>query len=411
MSIRTSSPDKLDRSSNISRFTLKIFQILLLVSVAVLLLHPRAFGAAWYLLVLSGLAVVFQNFRFLEFGTAKIWILAVGPLLLASLASVITHDLPLSRAEPIEFFFGGLVLTLAFSCFSINKEDLYKAMGAAVIIGFGYTTYQTLAFEIDRYGEAFHPINFGISAGLISVFFVYAMLERSSPNRVEKLLVFAGALGSAFLVYLSQSRGPLISLVLVSVLLFMLSALSSDKDLRFRNLSKLFWIFIAVILILTGYIVFDRTSEDLASDFSSIGLRWEMWIEAGKGISANPLVGIGADQAGRFYQDSGYRLSYFNHAHNTLINVTLELGVFGGIFWIWMFIVFPLYLLRAQRERIGKILTLSLCIFLFFFLNSLTQDLLSHSFTRKLMALCFALSIGFSGLGLIKRETHSGAIP
>lgn len=344
-------------------------------------LHPNAFGIAWVLLLLSCLVGLLKTRRPSNPAVAVNWCIAFGPLLMLSLVSVFFFNLSLSRVEVLEVWFGGAIMALGLRP-SMRQIDRLGLM-AATAGGFAAiaAAYSLFIDGDQRAGMSFHPINFGVGCGILLIILTAYVLSPDRPKQPKHTSIFAfGAIASLSGLLASGSRGP----ILAFLLCILPAALIWTKNSRHIRLGAI--LLLAFFGLAALFIWKERVRIELiGSDWTSHSIRWKLLLLTLNEIQARPFLGIGADQAGKFFSQFQEPIGGLNHAHNTMLNLALELGVFGGLAWILAFLVIAIYFLRSRHSGRPFFWQTGLVIAAFIFACSMTQDLMSHTFTRRLM--------------------------
>jgi len=367
-------------------------------------LHPEVFSGLWVLAVLVSLAIGLNSIANQGRGigsdtsadshthrhyfrdcrdVASVWILAFGPLLVLSFGSAIAFDLKFSRIEVLEVFAGGLIISFGLIRFRPKMEWLVKAAIAGSLIALAVAAFDLLALQTHRAGLAFHPINYGIAVGaLCLVIGGYATSQATS-----KQLVFIGLAAGLIALLLSGSRGPILSVFAVLGVLILFNWQRQESSLQTKKLLAA-----AIGFAVVGFAIMVVRSliEYQTEPHHSLGLRMQILMETIEQILRTPWFGLGIDQAGKFFAGLGLPTTDVNHAHNSLLNAVLELGVFGGLAFLWVFFYLGRLFYSNRLHNAGQ---LALAMLAFFFLCAMTQDILSHSFTRKLFAFYLAILI------------------
>ncbi len=364
-------------------------------------LHPEVFSTLWVVAVLFSLAVglatalrfgtnkyFLSEFRSEFRSTAAIWGWAFGPLLLLSFASALIFNLKLSRIEVLEVVAGGLILSVGMIRFRPRMDWLVKAAIAGSVIALGVAGVDLFITQTHRAGLAFHPINYGIAVGALCIVLgMYWIRISNDGASVSRNIVGIGLIAGLTALILSGSRGPILSVFVVLGFSFLIHA-------RKRRVSpgtkKILAAAIGFAVIGIAVMVARSVMEYQSEPHHSLGLRAQILSETLQQIMRTPWFGLGIDQAGEFYAGLGLPTTDVNHAHNSLLNAVLEMGILGGLAFLWVFFTLAR---RFYQRNADYACQLALAILGFFFLCSMTQDILSHSFTRKLLAFYLAMLI------------------
>jgi len=390
--------------------------------------HSQVFGVLWYLLAIAALGqMMFGRLAGAEWRhAARIWFIAFGPLLGVSILSVTIFDLKWSRIEVLEVFLGGIIFLALMGRVKLSASRLLQACASGGLIALAMAAHDVGWQGFARAGSESHPINFGIASGALLLVLLLAMWQGQ-----RSLLLALGAAGAGAALLLSGSRGPMLALMVVMLGLLLLAWRSRSgtmtpaatgsaqtREVLHMQARQRQWLLVGGGLILSALVlaaVVVRSLHDLQfGEVSSLGLRWRILIETLRQIGEHPWMGLGVDQAGAFYATLNFPTSDINHAHNTLLNTTLEMGIAGGLAWCWVFVALGMGFARMggiahveharQVERVGHIghrinswpWMAGLAVLAYFFLCAMTQDVLSHSYTRKLMTFHLALLLALA---------------
>jgi len=348
------------------------------IAIATSLIHPNLFGAAWIILILVCLGrwvSAWGEGLFSNRGSEalRIWAIAFGPLFLLSLASVLWLGLGIGRIEVLEILAGGAVLALGLSRL---QGVISRGALLALFAGLLLALYELLTVGERRAGMVFQPINFGTGCGVALLLALFLSEQR---GRIFYLGLAAGAIE----LLLSGSRGP--------ILFF---AISAGLGLWLGRSSKVWAVagpvlgFIALGILVAWYRL---RMESVTGEPSSHGIRWELIRLSLTQIAESPWMGVGADQAGRFFSQFPPPIGTLNHAHMTVLNLALELGLLGAAAWVWAFGVLAWFFYQQKSRVLLGIGQAGLAITVFLFLCSMTQDIMSHAYTRKLTALALMM--------------------
>ena len=363
------------------------------------LIHPNLFGAAWVVLALACLTCL-AGWRGVTGGPLKIWLFAFGPLLLIYGASAISNGLSIGRVEALELVLGGMLFAVGFAIVSttdqtrrfqflrIDRDSLCRGLVIALVCSLLVALYEMVIDGERRAGMVFQPINFGIGIGSALLMLVLLAQKR-------EVLFFIGCLAGGVALLLTGSRGPILFFV-VSLAIGLVLQRSKANSPTFENKSqKLLWASLAIGFVVLGVVISQQRLhvEAVTGEPSSHGIRWELIRLSLAQIAQTPWFGIGADQAGKFFSQFPPPIGYLNHAHITVLNLALELGIFGAAAWVWAFGALIWFFVGQRAVSLAGIWQAGIAITVFIFLCSMTQDIMSHSYTRKLMALAMMLMV------------------
>lgn len=369
------------------------------IAIATSLIHPNLFGAAWIILALACLARFVMAWGEGPFSGAggealRLWAVAFGPLFLLSLGSALWLGLGIGRIEVLEILAGGGVLALGLSRFGPRLDQGVINRGAllALFAGLLLAIYELLIVGERRAGMVFQPINFGVGCGVALLLALFLAEKRNG-------LFMLGFAAGAIALLLSGSRGPILFFVISAVLGFWLSRQTDGKCLAFpphdANRRTKAWAGVGLLVgfIALGMLVawYRLRMEAATGEPSSHGIRGELIRLSLLQIAESPWMGVGADQAGKFFSQFPPPIGTLNHAHVTVLNLALELGLLGAAAWVWAFGVLAWFFYQQKSRVTQGIWQAGLAITVFLFLCSMTQDIMSHAYTRKLIALALVM--------------------
>ena len=169
---------------------------------------------------------------------------------------------------------------------------------------------------------------------IVSIPFMY-FISSSAKNLVLKLSLLACIPLAWHALFLIGSRGAMISLLIITLLL------------AFRSHSKAFgYIVMAGLLVAIvnyGGAIYERSTNTVevaqtAGRDKPLNPRLVTWAAGWEMIKDYPLLGVGIEH----YQTAGiaYIEGRVQVAHNTLIQFTSQAGVIAGLIYLWFFVNF-----------------------------------------------------------------------
>ena len=178
---------------------------------------------------------------------------------------------------------------------------------------------------------------------------LYAFFNYNS--RLLKAISFILISSSVLTILLLQSRGALLAIGFVLSCLFIISLIQKNR----KYIKHFLGVLVMVICSFGVYQQFNEknTSDMIVERFStitdpgsdaSVKERLNFYSTALESISQKPFLGIGIGNwkitSIKYSRDiiSEYRVPYF--AHNDFLQVTAEIGIIGGILYIF-FILYP----------------------------------------------------------------------
>jgi O-antigen ligase len=195
--------------------------------------------------------------------------------------------------------------------------------------------YQITGGDQNIYGVLADTRQFGSKAlpdylAIGDLLVTFILVNFFNKNRVIRAMQILSFL---FLIWLA-GRGPLIGLVLISLLAY----LASFK----LNVKSIFLGFLLFVATLTSYVYIinwegsDRIQERFssASDGSDGGIEERILLSetAIKSIDENPLLGIGFGSFGLYYSNVDER----NYPHNMFLEILCETGLIGFLLLLFL---------------------------------------------------------------------------
>lgn len=242
-----------------------------------------------------------------------------------------------------------------------------------------------------RYGTDFIPIIiFAEMALLLGVFSAFSIAWNGRHKKLAVLLKLVAAGAAMYTVYISQSRGPW-----VTIFVFGAIAFAAATDLRRIDKILISAIVPALLIVALGSslqpgsIVRERivAAQSNIQEYldgknvdTSLGIRFQLWRGSWVLFKENPIFGVGVENYPLALQDLARRkiispiAAALPHSHNDILFMMAKLGLFGLIAILAIYFV-PLYYFAVDlRNRDGEI--------------------------RSVAAMGMALSLGIMTLGL-----------
>ncbi|KAB5620655.1 O-antigen ligase family protein [Pseudomonas putida] len=211
--------------------------------------------------------------------------------------------------------------------------EVLMAVAALIsIYRFYHVAGNALVSRLEGIGEISHPI---LGAYVVGVMAVVMLYDCPRNRLVQSGWLLALACLGAFIAF-GQSRG-----VGVALLLTVLLAPFWMRD----RLSKLI---LLLSLLITAIAIF--LFHDLIMQRGS-SYRPEIFQASLQMIEQHPLTGLGL---GAFYRVEALGIQ-FDHTHNMLTHVAVELGLPGMLLWIAVWLFALREILRARETMLGKL--------------------------------------------------------
>lgn len=307
-------------------------------------------------------------------------------ILLTSMIS--TQDIPYALSKIDGAIFSPIISTMLFSIL-MTRKGIQQTIRIALHVGI-FVLASTLVYKY-RYGFFDRaviyflngPIVFGWLMGFFSLLSMFFAILRK--RRVYFLLVFVFLLA----VVWSGSKGALVS-TSISMLFSMTIQQNITKKIFFISLTAItaFMMLPIIFSYIAHYFPAARTlaiqhvieGSTRASDEGSIGSRKDLLNDAFRAFQAKPILGIGLGNFS-YYTNGG-----FVYPHNAHLEIFVECGTIGGVFYM-LFVFFAL----ARAPAIFRTIALYFIV--------------ASSFSGDIAYLRFLFM--FLILGLIFSRTHS----
>ena len=198
-----------------------------------------------------------------------------------------------------------------------------------------------------------------------------------SKSRFIKIILLLLSMLIFFDVLVIGSRGAILATIIFMISLTLFWVLNQKRlALKLKPISILISSFLVIILVQNR--LYENNQElksiNRISNYNdeSVAGRKNYYIAALKGIVDSPLLGFGIGnwkilslKYGREDINS-YEVPY--HAHNDLLQITAETGVFGGLFYLLIYISCLFYLFKAFRNNPQNLLPVFLVFSILIFL-------------------------------------------
>ncbi|MEZ9281304.1 O-antigen ligase family protein [Vibrio cyclitrophicus] len=268
----------------------------------------------------------------------------------------------------------------------ITVSSLPALLVIASVASFSFATYSKYILNIDRATWPFNPLTYSMSLCLFATCSLHYSIKRKSLIQFFSYSLFS------ITIFLTESRGPILSLVITSLFIITSTALTC------KNIKKTIFLIIAFLIAIVSLAHetissrIEATKDELTTINSgnydtSIGLRLQLWLSAPYLIEKKPFFGVGdnfqyeldalSTKDSFFITIANYSPSHF---HNQYIDKAVKSGTLGLMFCIFT-MYYPLYSCRKKGARIDKenkqiiiALTVSITI------NSLTEVPMNQSY-------------------------------
>jgi O-antigen ligase len=313
-----------------------------------------AFRAGFLGLSLTSLFIAYKDgIRILK---SSFWIFYLGFWALYSWRLVYDtqfSQVPLGNDPDVYLlFFAGFTLLPSFAfCRTLDMATCISALRRTLVlllvaqVGFYASTENEIVSGLAgaRLGlETLNPISFGVVGATSLALGVYVVLtdimsrvEAKSAARFGRpLLVIAyiSIVAGLVTVFLAGSRGPVLGLVAVLVLLLVRSYSTTRTKAGMVTLSILFLLLLAALVIpLTldvGSSIIDRFDRTARGEEMSDTFRFFLWESGWQQFLESPIWGSGFEE---------HVLQIY--PHNLPLEALMATGIFGGAIWLGMCLV------------------------------------------------------------------------
>lgn len=328
---------------------------------------------------------------------------------LLELVLVLHHHEPLREGEnQLKQYAGAVLVVFAMRRYPVNAVVWGAAIGGAAA-GLA-ALYDVGWLHLPRAEGPTNPIRFGMLAALFAVLALIGLLYGQLSPR-GRVVAFCGIAGSIIALFLSGSRGAVLTLPFVLLLLLPRLWMYSR---RIAVLSAVLFLLFSVALggwqlnmlrkdaaspataitaFLTGTMLSDESTRD----------RLEMLKLAWRLFSENPIAGVGNDgwtqAVVRQIETSPPAVAFdvpFNQPHNQIANDFAKGGIIRGVGGLLLMLA-PLYWFARQRpfapERRSLAPLLGLVTCVAFGLFGMTEAVLDLSLTASIyiILVCYLL--------------------
>ncbi len=247
-------------------------------------------------------------------------------------------------------------------------------------------------------GNFSHPLTFGNYSAMAALFLLgYRFAGKCDLTGFSRGLVTFGGVAAVMSTVMSNSRGPLLALLVGLVLLL------------FFIRRKYLPVGLALLLGVVGLMysiqgISGRFGENLDKHMTKEwpGGRRFIWRTTLDIIEDHPVTGVGA---GSFFENYRDRVMesvgsnrWYAHAHNDLLNVTAIAGIPGGVLFAGMWGCVLLYLWIGYRRagpdtRARRLLAASLLGSVVFLASSATEATFADEEARQVLMFVWAVGL------------------
>lgn len=350
-------------------------------------------------------AFINKDFRLIKSKYALFFILLYAAGILSIIfGAEITKPLKAVRSYWIYmYFFMGLYFVRTEK--DINTVYLYTAAGG--IISSVYAVLGTLTGSADGRASAFmtHALTLGNMLAIITVMCLAFLLYKLWESRLQLYIVSAACLFTYSALFLTGSRGPILSATAAAVFMII-------SRLRLRGA------LLAVLIVAAAFAAVklnpslqERFAQIGTQEFrdpqSSIGARIELWKLSAEMIRDYPVFGIGFNNFKNVI--AGYqtqKIASTAHAHNMFIQHLVLHGIVG-LSALFLFLGYILKRLLHFRSR-SQVMP-ALWVMAVFVMCGMTENTLGDSEVAMLFFFILGSALGaYDKLGRRHPEEAEG---
>lgn len=239
----------------------------------------------------------------------------------------------------IKLFLTLTIISVAIESFKINNLIIKEVI----------TNGKLLERTLDYRGFAGN-INISAFSLVYKLPVIFYVLYTSSNKYLNMLMIFLAS-SLMLTIFLLQTRGALIMMLLVIITFLFITLIKMNKSLITKSIIIVFSLLISIISfnILNEKNAYNNVIERFSrvtnpGEDKSVNERIIFYKIAFEDIKENPLLGVGIgnwkltsiQRGGEIL--SNYRVPY--HVHNDFLQVTAEIGILGGLSYLY-FIFYP----------------------------------------------------------------------
>lgn len=308
----------------------------------------------------------------------KAFLLFVAVSMLASIFGVdpiLSFWSTFDRLTGIVFWFHLLALMVVAGAILRTPQDWRWLFTCSISVGLLVSIFHLLAFTgldgtwlIHRSGTIGNSTFFGVYLLFQMVLGALLFVRGSRPVQI-----YAAGLGMVFIIALwtSEAQAVLVSFVGGLILALALAAIVKGVHRPVLRGAGMFTIVLLVVLFFAGLVGLANPSSTIREAFVeySSGSRFALWDMAWEGIKDRPLLGWGSENFPTVFSEhynpcfgssTCGAQSFYDRAHNKVLDVFVETGIVGIVAYLAIFAVAAWTLWcrpRADRNMTGIILT------------------------------------------------------
>lgn len=232
----------------------------------------------------------------------------------------------------------------------------------------------------------------------VLMFFLCLYFLKDS-NYFEKSVIFVGILFSILNIFISETRGSIVALIIAIPISVLYYFLSSRVKLSVKIISTILIFSLIIFLFLfikspyaKNLPLFGRLHDTLY-DPKAYMARWLAWNIFINAWGKEPIIGYGLENSPIAYFKAfnpeiyNYEEVIFDRPHNKYIEILVTTGIIGAIFWFLFYLSVFISIFRDEKDRYLKSTLLGL------FLGYLGQNLTLFDIQASYLPLFFGLSL------------------
>ena len=276
-------------------------------------------------------------------------------------------------------------------------------------VDIGFSIFDAESFDVNFFKGVAGNKNITAASLLLKFAFSTYFLFSKNVHTITRIGAFLILTLSLISVFILSARASFVSLILISIyltIIFFLDFLKSKK-MNVYGLILYFSIIFCAFIISNSFLPdsSNKTLERVASielSNQSSSNRLELWQNVFDQLQHTPLLGVGLGSwkivSAKYWSNYGgdYLVPY--HAHNDFLEVLVELGILGGIFYgLYFSISFFRVFLNYIRGNTNPILLTSIILsFIVYFVDAFFNFPYERPIMQSSLSVLLALSFYYN---------------
>ena len=186
---------------------------------------------------------------------------------------------------------------------------------------------------INRFSGIFlHPVQLGNCVSILVLYLLYTLLSQKNRNYIIKIFSLAVIVVSMYFMYLAQSRVGIVCTIVSCAYVYM----------RFKPAKTIFlfsYVMASILIIMFAYgftgVLSEFTRSGKIEEILTFTGRVEVWQYSIKIIEEAPYFGHGYGSTRSIFATAPHMFGWSApHAHNTVLEGLIEVGMFGVFLFI-----------------------------------------------------------------------------